>query len=265
MRLYLGENVLRPKCVNWDGLRSRVRLWSLRMGRVMSVGLVLSIFEQALLLGSLAVFTAFILWHTTRAPNRQELALRVIALFTGAMVVVGAQASGLSFATFSVNALSNTQSGSAAARIAGAIIPGAVGAWMGWYLTHSMRRDEDIAMRVMGFVGMLAASAFAAIYVVAVDKHGAHLGAAALPNISFVVGVFLYIMLKFQTNPKARRNPGGAQNFRYVWDRVSSGPQRPPAPRVSDLLREANNSLNRTTDVPPASPENPATGTESDS
>jgi hypothetical protein len=34
-------------------------------------GLVLSIFEQALLLGSLVVFTAFILWHTTRTPSRR--------------------------------------------------------------------------------------------------------------------------------------------------------------------------------------------------
>jgi hypothetical protein len=53
------------------------------------VGLVLSIFEQALLLGALFIFTAYILWHTTRATSRQELALRVMSLSAGTMVVVG--------------------------------------------------------------------------------------------------------------------------------------------------------------------------------
>jgi hypothetical protein len=229
------------------------------------MGLVLNIFEQALLLGSLVVFTAFIFWHTTRTSNRQELALRVISLFTGAMVVVGAQASGLSFATFSVDALSNAQTGSAVARIAGTVIPGVVGGWMGWYLTHSMRRDEDVALRVMAFVGMLAASSFAAIYVVAIDKHGANLGAAALPNISFVVGIFLYIMLKYQTNPRARRGPSSAQNLRHVLDRVSSGAEhQASAPRVSDLFRDKNNALDRTRNIAPGSAETRAAGTESD-
>jgi hypothetical protein len=230
------------------------------------MGLVLNIFEQALLLGSLVVFTVFIFWHTTRTSNRQELALRVISLFTGAMVVVGAQASGLSFATFSVDALSNAQTGAAGARIAGTVIPGAVGAWMGWYLTHSMRRDEDVALRIMAFVGMLAASSFAAIYVVAVDKHGANLGAAALPNISFVVGIFLYIMLKYQTNPRARRGPSGAQNLRHVWDRVSPGAERQAsAPRVSDLFRDKNKALDHARNIAPGSAETRAAGTESDS
>ena len=63
-----------------------------RRGGRFAVGVVLNIFEQALLLSSLVVFTAFILWHTTRAPSRQELALRVMALFAGAMVIVGARA-----------------------------------------------------------------------------------------------------------------------------------------------------------------------------
>jgi hypothetical protein len=49
------------------------------MGRVILVGFVPSIFEVPFLFGSLAVFTAFIVWCATRVPNRQELALGVIS------------------------------------------------------------------------------------------------------------------------------------------------------------------------------------------
>jgi hypothetical protein len=61
------------------GSEARIRPLCSRMGRGDFGGLVLSIFEQALLLGSLTVFTAFILWHSSRAPSRRELALSVIS------------------------------------------------------------------------------------------------------------------------------------------------------------------------------------------
>ena len=117
------------------------------------------------------------------------------------------------------------------------IVPGTAGVWMGWYLTRSLRRDEDVAMRIMAFVGMLAASSFAAVYVVAIDKNGARLGASALPNISFIVGIFLYVMLRFQTSPKSRRSAGGGQNIRNMWSYFSSGPQhRTGAPGIGFYL-----------------------------
>ena len=67
----------------WRQLRVWRAVSRKREGTVV-VGVVLGIFEQALLLGSLVVFTTYLLWHTTRTTSRQELALRLMSLFAGA-------------------------------------------------------------------------------------------------------------------------------------------------------------------------------------
>ena len=166
------------------------------------MAVLLSIFEQALLLGSLALFTAYILWYTTHGTNSKELALRLMALFAGALVVICLQVAGVSFATFSVSALANPHHVNVAARIAGIVLPGLAGVAIGWYLTRSQRRDEDVAMRIMAFTAMLAATQFAAIYVVAMSSRGLELGTTALPNLSFVIGIFIYVMLTYDSSAR---------------------------------------------------------------
>jgi hypothetical protein len=210
---------------------------------------VLGVFEQALLLCSLALFVGFVLWHSVHGARSMELLLRVAALFAGAMVVVGSQAAGLSFAQFSVQALSSARAGGAAAVAAAAVVPGVVGLGVGWYLTHSMHRGESIAIRVMAFVGMLAAAEFASIYAVAVHEQGVNLGATALPNITFVVGVFLYMILRYDTDhPRGKRPSGVSQGLGHLLGGFrghgGSVPQS-SAQTVSSLFREANEAASR--------------------
>jgi hypothetical protein len=205
------------------------------------MAVLLSIFEQALLLGSLVLFTGYVLWHTTHGTNSKELVLRLMALFVGAMVVIGAQVAGVDFATFSVNALSSARHVSAPAKVASVIVPGAIGIVMGWYLTRSLRRDEDIAMRIMGFVAMLAATQFAAIYVVAMGKRGLELGVTALPNLSFIIGIFLYVIFTYDSKQRRVIRHSAAPGWRNL--------ARPPAPRqatpppVTNLFQEADDAL----------------------
>jgi len=227
------------------------------------VGVILSIFEQVLLLGSLLLFTGFVFWNATHGTNNLELALRVSALFAGALVIVGAQAAGLSFAAFTVDSLSSTHPSTAlASKVVGALLPGGVGVGMGWYLTRSLHRNQNIAMRVMAFVGMLAASQFAAIYVVATSRHGVRLGASALPNIFFVVGILIYMMLKFDPSRARQRRasavPLGISRLpRFISDRVPGLSSLASQPRgggsaFSSAFHEANEDLHRTMNQPPA-------------
>jgi hypothetical protein len=164
----------------------------------------LNLLLNLLLIGSMLAFVGCSVMLTLQTNDRVETWIRVGALFAGAMIVVGAQAAGLSFAHFIVEALSSNRPGADAATIAAAGAPGVLGLGVGWYLTHSMRRHRNVAVRMMILVGMLAAAQFAEIYAAAVAKNGLAVGAAAIPNLAFAVGIILWLMLNHDV-PRRQR------------------------------------------------------------
>ncbi len=155
-------------------------------------------------------FLASAIWVVFKTDDRVERAIRGAAVFCGAMVVLGAQAAGLTFTEFIVNSLSGASALGQGAVLVGAVVPSAMGLLIGMALLRALRQSEDKAIRVIAFVGTLAATQFAQICAVAVDTNGVRLGAAAVPNISFVVGVLLYVVLKYdrKTRRGARPTPG---------------------------------------------------------
>jgi hypothetical protein len=77
------------------------------------------------------------------------------------------------------------------------------GASLGLFLLLSAYNGNVYAIRILIFVGMLAAAQFAEIYAHALSAQGLSLGRTVAPNISFVVGVLLCLALTFDpTNPK---------------------------------------------------------------
>lgn len=134
---------------------------------------------------------------TTQDPI--ERAIRGVALLAGALVALGAQATGGSFASFTVTALSGSRPAGAGVELLAAIIPGGVGVGMGWYIIRSLNRNEAIAVRILAFIGMLAAVSFTEVYALATKTRGVFLGAAAIPNAAFILGVMLYIVLKYES------------------------------------------------------------------
>jgi hypothetical protein len=161
----------------------------------------LNMLLHTLLIGSMIGFLFAIATVTFSTGNGIERLIRCSALFSGAMVVLGAQAAGVSFADFAVESLSGSKLFSGAGLTA-TVVPGGAGVAMGWYLTRSLRRSENIAIRVLAFVGMLAITQFAQIYVVATSTKGVELGSTAVPNIAFVVGISIYVMLKYDPDSK---------------------------------------------------------------
>ncbi len=167
---------------------------------------LLNIFLHMMLIGSLILFVLYGVIVTFQTNSLLERLIRLGAWFSGAMVVIGAQAGGLSFADFTVNALSGTRPASDIAKLMGALIPGALGVALASYLTNSVRRSNNVAIRVMAFVGMLAATQFAEIYAAAMSANGLEIGAAAIPNLSFVVGIVMYIVLTWDPEDRTRRS-----------------------------------------------------------
>lgn len=174
-------------------------LFVLSKARWLPVAQALNILLHVLLLGSLGVYVLVLVRVVLAEEDRTERFIRASALFCGAMIVVGSQAAGAGYAEFIVQALAAARPGTA---LLAAVIPGVLGVAIGAYLIHAMkRRGEDVTVRLLALIGMLAAASFASIYAFAMREHAGHLGSYAVPNLAFVVGLTLYVILNFQTVP----------------------------------------------------------------
>ncbi|MDH6499514.1 hypothetical protein [Streptomyces sp. SAI-149] len=153
---------------------------------------VIAIIAQFFFMGILAV----------EAKSRTERYIRVLAYTSGILVVLGAKALGTSISTILVRALSNSRP--ITIGLLGVAIPAAAGAIMAWYFVRTMRtRGANIATRVLIFIGVLAVTQFADVYAAAVRTHGLRLDPALAPNIAFVVGMSIYVMLTWDPeNPQ---------------------------------------------------------------
>lgn len=156
--------------------------------------LALNIFLHTLLIGSLLLFLWVIVAGALAEPDQWERILRLAAIVAGALVALGAQAAGVSYAIFTVDALAGARAPSAGAAVVGAIIPALIGVGLGFFLVRTINRSGRIARRAMGFLAMLIAVAFAALYAQITETNGLIIGAAAIPNVSFVVGVILTVV-----------------------------------------------------------------------
>jgi hypothetical protein len=176
------------------------------------VAIVFNIILQMLLLSSLLLFVVVLLATAFTATSGLERFLRVAAIFAGAMVAVGATASGVNYATYTVNALSQARAASAAAHFVGIFLPSVIGCGIGFYLVRTIRRSETFAIRVLGFVGMLATTAFIEVYAEAASRDGFKLGAAALPNIGFTAGVILTVVFTLRTDGSGSHSGNSSMN-----------------------------------------------------
>lgn len=176
------------------------------------MAIVFNIILQMLLLSSLLLFVVVLLATAFTATGGLERFLRVAAIFAGAMVAVGATASGVNYATYTVNALSQARAASAAAHLVGIILPSVIGCGIGFYLVRTIRKSETFAIRILGFVGMLATTAFIEVYAEAASRDGFKLGAAALPNIGFTAGVILTVVFTLRTDGSGSHSGNSSMN-----------------------------------------------------
>lgn len=156
-----------------------------------NVSIAFNIVLHGLLIGTLGLFTVWLLIDTVREPEPRQRMKRMLALAAGALVTLGAQAAGLSYAEFTVGALAGARGSSAVANVGATLVPALLGVGLGFFLVGVAKNSNARAMRLVTFIGMLAATAFAQVYAEATATNGIELGTAALPNITFVTGVIL--------------------------------------------------------------------------
>ena len=195
---------------------------------------VLNIVLDVLLGGSLVLFLWLLIEMVVRESSKGERLMRSLALICGAIVALGAQAAGVGFASFTVEALTGNGSGEGIAKFLSIVLPGGLAAAFGWYFTQVMRRSAVMGLRLVSFLGMLTVISFTVIFAEATKTQGVFLGAAAIPNASFVVGLILSVVFFTPTAD----GQGGGLGLGELLDMIrgrtvrpaGSGPGGRPAP-----------------------------------
>jgi len=184
---------------------------------------LLKVILNTMLIGSMLAFVALSMVAALADSNFVERLLRFGMLFSGALVVLGAQAGGVDFSQFVTDSVAGT---GAFPALTGVVVPGAAGVGIGLFLLKAAHNGSIYAIRIMIFVGMLAAAQFAEIYAQALNAQGIALGRTVAPNICFVVGVLLCLALTLDPrNPKR-----GLSIFRNMRSDNADDPASPVQP-----------------------------------
>jgi len=179
------------------------------VGNVVSI--VFSVLLHILFFGAMIAFAVVLVRTALSSDQPRERFFRFLALFLGAMIVLGAQVSGVSFSVFAAGALSQAQVSSAGAAIVSGIIPALAGTGLGFYMVYVYRKRDPRAFRVLCFVGMLSLASFLTVYAIALNANGLFLGAAAIPNLTFTAGVGLVIL--FGAEKRTEDGPSAMKQF----------------------------------------------------
>src|SRR4051812_29509991 len=120
----------------------------------------LNIVLYALLAASLVAFFAALVSMVVAEENVWERTVQIMMMVAGAIVALGASASGVSFAEFAVDSLTGARPAGAPAKAVAVLVPGGIAAGFGWYFLRAMKRSTEKAMRLVGFLGMLTLISF---------------------------------------------------------------------------------------------------------
>ncbi len=149
-----------------------------------------------IVLGMIGMFL-FIYYMIREEHLKLEKVIRLLAAVTGFLIYFGARATGMSIPSLMMESI-KTASG-VGFLLAAIVIPGGVGAVVAWYLLRALKKSDDVASRL---VIMIAAF----ILVVFTDVYGAtfaespglqKLATTLVPNLTFTVGLSLYVILKY--------------------------------------------------------------------
>jgi hypothetical protein len=201
---------------------------------------VLNVLLDVILGATLVLFLILLIALVVLEPDREERFMRSLALVAGALVALGAQAAGVGFASYAVDALAGTGPGGESVKLLSIVIPGGVAAAFGWFFMRAMRRSTAMGLRWMSFLGMLTVVSFTVIFAQATDTQGVFLGATAIPNTSFVVGL-IFSVLAFRRPADAPDGIGFIASFTETIrrgvraaDSNSSGAAEVPNPFADD-------------------------------
>ncbi len=127
-----------------------------------------------------------------------EKVILVISAMTGFLIYFGARALGLPIPSMMMSSVSIASP--IRMTLFSILIPWSVGVAVAWYFSWCLNKHIDIAFRVVilisAFIVTLFGDVYAASYAVTA---GGGIDTSLLPNLTFTVGMGLYIILNYKT------------------------------------------------------------------
>ena len=142
------------------------------------------------------VFVALMIMSET---NWLEKIIKTAAMVTGFLIYFGAKSLGISIPTMIMASVQNTNP--IIFGVFGLVLPSAAGIFVSWYCMKNMRRSEIIASRIVILLAAFIAVMFGDVYATTyqITELEAGLNTALLPNLTFIVGLMLYVIFKYET------------------------------------------------------------------
>jgi len=154
--------------------------------------IVFAVIAHLLIVGGLGASFYLIFASIARSDTQMEKLMRTLSLTTALLIFFGARAAGFSIADFMGRALGLPSLWFA---LVGVAFPSGVGCFLAWYILQAAKKHDAIAMRVLLLVSTFIVVEFGEVYLVAIGKAGLPVGRDFMPNISFTVGLGLYLVL----------------------------------------------------------------------
>jgi hypothetical protein len=178
---------------------------------------LLFLLNTFIILGSLGGCLAAVLLVVFNTKGWTERIVRGLAIFAGTLVVVGAEAAGLTFSSFAVNSLTH-HGGLAGWLIRGAwvVLGGGAGALLARYLISRID-GSNLQIRIMILVTIIAHVELLEIYAQNLKRHQFGLGVGALPDIAFIAGLVLYVVFRYDTGEARAIRAHLGRRARLTW------------------------------------------------
>ena len=136
-------------------------------------------------------------WSTVRSETeRLERLLLIASIAAGFLAYSAARAIGLSIPALMASSLQTSSPFGIAAL--GVTFPSLAGVFVAWFCIRMMKRDHDIARRAALLLSVFIVTMFADVYVALAEDIGLTNPKLALPNVTFVLGMVLYIIFTFK-------------------------------------------------------------------
>lgn len=159
-------------------------------------------FTHVLVVAAIVGMGVFI-FHVIKDENVAiERLLRVVALAAGLLTYLAGKAYGIAIPALMANALDITKPFTLG--IWGAVVPSMAGTFVAWFCLHLMKKNDDVGKRGLVLFTSFIITMFADSYSAIAAKLTPSQTALGLPNMTFVLGIILYLVFKYERPSQVR-------------------------------------------------------------
>jgi hypothetical protein len=158
---------------------------------------LLNITTHVMILFGIFGLIFYIGYSVQKEPDTFEKVVLIMSAMTGFLIYFGSRALGVSVPTFMMASVST--SSPVKMTFFSILMPLAVGVLVAWYFIWCIQKHKDIAFRIVIMISAFIVTLFSDVYAASYDVPvTASIDTSLLPNLTFTVGMGLYIILNYK-------------------------------------------------------------------